>query len=265
MLDAFEALGPHLHSVVVIGAHAIYIRQARSHVALAEFTKDSDLAIDPRKLADFPRIEDAMQQAGFALGEVSPQPGLWFRKDGSEVDLMVPEMFAGAPAKGRRGARIRPHGDRVARRAAGLEGVVVDNDLMAVGALAPGDRRAFEVRVAAPAALLVSKLFKLGERVEASPHRLNDKDAHDVFRILIGTNAEDLRQRYQDLLDDKISRDVAATALRFLNQLFASGPSAIGSMMAGRAEDGVGEPETVTQQVTILASQLLESLEMQSG
>lgn len=265
MLDVFEALGVHLDSVVVIGAHAIYIQKTPTRVALAPFTKDSDLAIDPRTLAESPRIEEVMQQAGFALDETSPQPGLWFREDGSEVDLMVPEILAGPPAKGRRGARILPHDSRAARRAAGLEGVLVDNDLMAVGALDPNDGRAFRVRVAGPAALLVSKLFKLAEREETSPERLNDKDAHDVFRILIDTEIKNLQKRYQDVLDDEVSRDVAVTALGYLDRLFASGPRAVGSMMAGRAETGIGEPETVAQQVAILASELLELLPRQPG
>lgn len=124
MLDALEALGPHRDSVIVIGAHAIYIRQPQSSVALAPLTKDSDLAIDPRSLGPDPRLEQAMHQAGFALDEASMQPGLWFRQDGSEVDLMVPEAFAGT--SGRRGARIPPHDRRATRRARGLEGVLVD-------------------------------------------------------------------------------------------------------------------------------------------
>src|SRR5690606_6238894 len=95
MLDAFEALAPHRDSVIVIGAHAIYIRQPASSTALAPLTKDSDLALDPRSLPASPRLEQAMAEAGFALAPDSEQPGLWFRKDGSEVDLMVPEAFAG--------------------------------------------------------------------------------------------------------------------------------------------------------------------------
>ncbi|HET8984530.1 MAG TPA: hypothetical protein VFN03_02110 [Trueperaceae bacterium] len=94
MLDAFEALAPHHDSVIVIGAHAIYIRQPTSSTALAPLTKDSDLALDPRSLPASPRLEQAMAEAGFALDPDSEQPGRWFREDGSEVDLMVPEAYA---------------------------------------------------------------------------------------------------------------------------------------------------------------------------
>lgn len=258
MLDALEALGPHRDSVIVIGAHAIYIRQAGRSTGLAPLTKDSDLAIDPRSLADSPRLEEAMQQAGFALDPESKHPGLWFREDGSEVDLMVPEAFAGA--SGRRGARIPPHDQRATRRARGLEGVLVDNDWLDVDALDPSDSRVIRVRVAGPAALLVSKLFKLGERAESSPTRLENKDAHDVFRILQGTELRQLVDRYRSLLGDDVSSDVAIKALDYLERLFATGPKAVGSLMAGRAETGVGEPEIVSQQVALLARELQGAL-----
>lgn len=258
MLDAFEALAAHRDSVIVIGAHAIYIRQPTSSTALAPLTKDSDLALDPRSLPAAPRIEQAMAAAGFSLSQESQQPGLWFLDDGSEVDLMVPEAFAGA--SGRRGVRIPPHGHKAARRARGLEGVLVDNDVLDVPALDPKDGRVISMRVAGPAALLVSKLFKLGERADTSPDRLQDKDAHDVLRILQGTDLRELVQRYQTLLEDAVSRDVAIEALGYLEVLFASGPTAIGSMMAGRAETGVGMPEVVAQQVAILAREFLDEL-----
>jgi hypothetical protein len=51
-----------------------------------------------------------------------------------------------------------------------------------VAALAPGDDRVFTANVAGSAALLVAKLHKLGER-QATPGRLVDKDAHDIYRL----------------------------------------------------------------------------------
>ena len=38
---------PHKASVILIGAQAIYLRTGNATFALAEATKDSDLAIDP--------------------------------------------------------------------------------------------------------------------------------------------------------------------------------------------------------------------------
>lgn len=258
MLDALEALGAHRRSIIVIGAHAIYLRVAATDVALAPFTRDSDLAIDPRELAPEPRLDEVMQKVGFRLR--SPrEPGVWLREDGSEIDLMVPASVGG---RGRRAARIPPHGEGIARRTTGLEGVLVDHDVMVVGATCPAeDGRAYEVRVAGPAALLVAKLFKLSDRVRAdNATRIDDKDAHDAFRILIGTERTDLVTRYQALVRHELSRRVATTALEYLEHLFAKGRDAVGSTMAGRAEEGIGAPDTVAQQVAILATELIDDL-----
>lgn len=258
MLDALDALGSHRRSVIVVGAHAIYLRVHTPQSALAPFTTDSDLAIDPRILAEAPRLEEAMREAGFAL-ESAEKPGVWLRSyDGGvdEVDLLVPAELGGS---GRRAARIPPHANRTARKATGLEGVLVDNEWMNVPSLEPGnDPRVVHVRVAGPAGLLVAKLFKLSDRIAAGkPDRTADKDAHDVFRILIGVPSEELRDRYLALLDDDLTEQVAVDALAYLEKLFAAGPNAVGSVMAGRAETGVGEPEIVEQQVASLASEFL--------
>jgi len=86
----------------------VYLRTGGVDVALAEATKDSDVALDPRRLADDPKIETA--------------------------------------------------------------------------------------EVAGPAALLVAKLHKIAERVDI-PTRLNDKDAHDSYRLLRAIDTESLRSR----------------------------------------------------------------------
>lgn len=44
---------------MIIGAQAIYLRTPEAPVALAEATKDSDLALDPRLLGQSPRVEEA--------------------------------------------------------------------------------------------------------------------------------------------------------------------------------------------------------------
>ena len=78
------------------------------------------------------------------------------------VDLLVPRALGGP---GRRAARMgESHGKRTAMKAHGLEAAVVDNQLTVLGALVPADSRSFEIRVAGPAALLVSKIHKVAER-----------------------------------------------------------------------------------------------------
>ena len=57
---------------------------------------------------------------------------------------------------------------------------------------------------------------------------------------------------------------VTVQALDHLRDPFAAGPGAAGSVMAGRAEEGVGEPETVVALVAVLAEDLLAALDDQS-
>ena len=255
LLDAVAALEAHKASVVLIGAQAIYLRTGSAAFALAEATKDSDLAIDPRKLGEDPRLEEAMTGAGFILNPVSQQPGAWMSPNGIPVDLMVPELLAGSGS--RRGVRIPPHDKHSPRRAAGLEAAIIDHSPMTVESL-DGDGRSAIVNVAGPGALLIAKLHKLGERVD-TPDRLNDKDAHDTYRLLVATETSDLAETIRELLPDELSQEVTAQALNYLKDLFAS-PEALGSTMAGRAEEGVGQPDTVSASVSFLAQDLLSAL-----
>ncbi|HEY5847268.1 MAG TPA: hypothetical protein VIU11_11430 [Nakamurella sp.] len=52
------------------------------------------------------------------------------------------------------------------------------------------------LNVAGPAAMLVAKLIKLQERLEAlrdrRPDRIKPKDVTDIFRLLVGTQADEL-------------------------------------------------------------------------
>jgi hypothetical protein len=115
LLDALEALVDQRDALVLIGAQAIYLHTGAAVVALAEATKDSDLAVDPRALADDPLLDEAMAAAGFHRDLTAPQPGSWISPTGIPVDLMVPEALAGSG--GRRGARIPPHSRHQGRRA----------------------------------------------------------------------------------------------------------------------------------------------------
>ncbi|GAA3412327.1 hypothetical protein [Streptosporangium vulgare] len=258
LLDALGALDAHRDAVIVIGAQAIYLRTAGSPVALAETTKDSDLALDPRRLDDDPLVEKSMSSAGFHRDPVDGQPGAWLNPEGIPVDLMVPEALAGPGSKDRRGARIPPHDRRTARRARGLEACLVDNTIMRVGALDETDARTYPVRVAGPAALLVAKLHKIAERATV-PHRLNDKDAHDVYRILIDVDTAELASAFGTLCQDSVSSETTNQAVEYLTGLFASGPGALGASMAGRAEEGIGEPETVALSASLLAADLVQA------
>jgi hypothetical protein len=258
LLDALEALAVHREAVVVIGAQAIYLRTGGIAVPLPEMTKDSDLAIDPRSLGQEPLIEELMCRAGFVPRPDRPQPGTWLNAAGIPVDLMVPEALAGEG--GRRGARVPPHSDTAMRRASGLEAAVVDRSRMRLESLTADDDRIFDAWVAGPAALLVSKLHKIAER-EGQPDRLNDKDAHDIYRLLFGVPTAESAATFEWLRADPVAGAVTQSSLVDLERLFARGASALGSLMAGRAESGVGTPEVVSASAAALAGDLLERLD----
>jgi hypothetical protein len=257
LLDALLALGDHAEVVTLIGAQAIYLHTGVAQMALAETTKDSDLVLDPRHLAEDPLLEEAMIGAGFHQDLERPQPGAWLSPSGIPVDLMVPDALAGS--KSRRAARIPPHANSATRRAVGLEAAVIDRALRPIRALDPTDEREISAYVAGPAALLVAKLHKLGERQE-QPTRLLDKDAYDIYRLLVAVGTEDLASVWRWLLDEELSASVTSRATDYLAELFADGPDAVGSLMAGRAEALVGNPDTVARSVAILAADLIAEI-----
>lgn len=258
LLDALEALAEHREAVVVIGAQAIYLHTGGATLALAETTKDSDLSLDPRVLDAEPLVEETMRAAGFELDPVARQPGVWLNDDRIPVDLMVPEALAGS--SGRRSARVPPHARNAMRRARGLEAAVVDHSPMRVGALAEDDPREYTIKVASPAALLVAKLHKIAER-EDEPHRLEPKDAHDVYRLLATLPLERFTGSLVHLSEDPLAGEATGVALVHLGRLFAAGPDALGSVLAGRAEELVGDPDVVAAAVAFLAQDLLGAVQ----
>src|SRR5258705_182071 len=90
LLDALEALEPHLKGMVLVGAQAVYFHTGDADVAVAPYTKDADVALDAANLRESPTIDSAMKAGGFAPTD---QPGHWI-KSGIPVDLMVPESLA---------------------------------------------------------------------------------------------------------------------------------------------------------------------------
>jgi hypothetical protein len=256
LLDALEALAGQRDALVLIGAQAIYLHTGAAPVALAEATKDTDLAVDPRVLNDDPLLEEAMQRAGFHRNLTDPQPGSWLSPRGIPVDLMVPAALAGEG--GRRGGRIPPHSRQATRRTPGLEAAVVEHAPMTVTSLDPNDTRSAEIEVAGSAALLVAKLHKLERR--NTPERLLDKDAHDIYRLLVAADTATLATAFAKLQRDALAGSVTDEAVVHLEQLFASGPDALGSTMAGRAEDLFGTSDIVSAAVATLAADLVAAL-----
>ncbi len=128
---------------------------------------------------------------------------------------------------------------------------------MRVGAFDRSEARGFDIRVAGPAALPVSKLHKIADR--AGSPRASDKDAYDVLRLLRGTTAEEMATRIRRLRAEPLSLPVTEEALGLLGALFRL-TSAEGSQMAARAASGLADPAEVTGSCVVLAEGLLMAL-----
>jgi hypothetical protein len=251
LLDALEALQPHLGALILVGAQAIYLHTGEVDFAVAAYTTDADLALIPEALADTPKLADALEAAGFTAD--TENLGIWTGGAAhATVDLLVPEALGGG---GRRGARLGPHGNRVARKARGLEAVLVEHSAMRIESFEPDDTRWFEMSVAGPAALLVAKLHKLWERRD-QPRRQDDKDAFDAYRLLAYMETADAAARLRVLLQDARSSEVTREALSQLETLFGTA-QAQGSAMAASYVEGLADTAFITAASAALARDLL--------
>ncbi len=253
LLDVTDALGPHLDAMTLVGAQAVYLHTQAVDLMVAEYTTDADLAVGPpENLDDAPLIAALMVEGGF---EAHEHLGRWVSPNGVFVDLMVPEALAGA---GSRGARLGPHGKRVARRARGLEAALVDRDLRTIGALDPDDDRSVTMNVAGPGALLVAKIHKITERVRETD-RIRDKDSLDVLRLLRATATEDLGSRLRHLHSNELSASVTSEAVTHIPDLFGHN-DAPGVEMAVRAA-GLGvDSSVISASIVVLIEELLAEL-----
>jgi hypothetical protein len=261
LLDALEALGQQRDAAILVGAQAIYLHTGESDLAVPEYTTDADVVIDPGRLHSKPEIEQALTSVGFVRG---PRVGAWAitkeldgRAVSVELDLMVPEAVGGA---GRRAARLVGHKDQVARKARGLEPALIDKEQAEITSFDPADTRSFSIAVAGPAALIVSKVHKIDERLrERRATRLDDKDALDVFRLLQAVPTSQLTQSFGMLLNDSIAGEVTREALTLLRSLFSDVRSA-GSSMAVRAAGALADGDAVAQSCAILTRDLLQAV-----
>ncbi|CAN5774578.1 hypothetical protein BH23ACT10_BH23ACT10_17860 [soil metagenome] len=212
----------------MIGAQAVYLHTGPADLAVAELTTDADLAISPQFLADEP--------------------------DNIQVDLLVPEALAG---RGRRSAELSAHTGKVARRALGIEGALVDNETPHHRGARATDDRSVDVAVAGPAALLAAKIHKIADRA-GHPGRVRDKDALDVLRLLRAIPLDELTQRTRDLLASDLAGDVTRTALGYGNELLGQ-PEQPWAQMAARAVAGLEDPDIIAASLAALFSDLAYS------
>lgn len=79
LLDALEALGSHRDAVVVVGAQAIYLRVGEADLAVAAYTIDGDLGVEPTLLADTPALETLLESVNLAR-PTKPNVGIWTKE-----------------------------------------------------------------------------------------------------------------------------------------------------------------------------------------
>jgi hypothetical protein len=234
LLDVLEALGPHRPKFVLVGAQAVYLQAGDADMeVVAPYTKDADLSIDAQDLDRDPSILGLMTAAGFSLkitraGGV--EPGTWVaetdvagKRTLVPVDLLVPEALA--YGNGRRDARLPNHGKNATRRVAGLEATVRDNVEMIITSLEiERDSRTMSIRVAGPAALLVAKAHKLGERLgRGNERRIRAKDAGDVVRLMRGSATPDaVGKTLAKLAEDEMCGASVRAGVDYLERLFAT-------------------------------------------
>jgi hypothetical protein len=114
--------------------------------------------------------------------------------------------------------------------------------------------------VAGPAALLVAKLTKLGERLadeqSGSRSRVQPKDALDIFRILQAVDVEPLIAGFRRHLADQYAGPVAEEALRLLRRIAANERARLPMLLSIAA----GDDRTIPAML-VLVSQLLDALD----
>lgn len=254
LLDVLDVLGPHLKSIILVGAQAIYIHTREAEFAVSPFTYDADLAVNPEELADNPKLIDVMKKARFSL---TNQPGLYKRTiDGAQVDLLVPAALGGG---GRRGARLGLQGNNAAMKVRGLEGALVDHAPVQIKSLDENDRRTHTIEVAGPASLFVSKVLKVAERSQGALRRQDDKDAFDIFRLLRVIQTSDLTDGLNHLLGDSLSSEVTGEAIKTFKNLFGDASSTGVQMVVSHIRDI--EPEDIISASCVALSQdLIRSL-----
>ena len=257
LLDAVEALGAHRDAVILVGAQAIYVHteDEAASFALSAFTYDADIALDPGLLGTTPTILEAMSRAGFRLGK---QPGLYKRDGHSQVDLLVPRAVGGS---GRRAARLGVHGKRAAMKVHGLEGALVSHARRKIISLTPDADRSCILKVAGPAALLVSKLHKIGERLEGPDSRRRHglaKDAFDIYRLLRAIDTAEMASEFDLLASHEVSSHVASDALSMFRSLFGAA-SGTGTQLVVSAVQGLEDPDFITQSSVALCQDLIEA------
>lgn len=80
-----------------------------------------------------------------------------------------------------------------------------------------------------------------------------------MYRLLVAVSTDALTTALERLLTDDLAGDVTNAALDYLAELFGT-VGGVGSVMAGRAEEFVGDPAVVSAACVALAGDVLATL-----
>jgi hypothetical protein len=257
LLDALDALRDHLDSLVLVGAQAVYLHAGDGTLNVPPMTTDADLALNTQRLAGSPEIAQTLIDAGFTP---STNPGHWLGAQDVALDIMVVPHQAGTTSKTARAARIPPHAKSVGRIAPGLEPALIDNTVHEVASFEDDDSRAFQLRVAGPAALLIAKAVKVAERdddARRQPGRLKAKDALDMFRLLQAIDTDALVDGLRGHRAEPEAARVSAEGLAFIK---TEGTLPNGLLPALATDAAFGDP-TIAPAFAALARALVEALD----
>ena len=67
LLDALDALSEQREALILAGAQAIYVHTGAADLAVAEFTTDGDLVVNPEQLKPQPRLSEAMERSALQV------------------------------------------------------------------------------------------------------------------------------------------------------------------------------------------------------
>jgi hypothetical protein len=226
LLDALTVLAPHGDAVILAGAQAIYLHTGAADLAIAPYTTDGDLVLNPLLLGDAPELEAGMSAAGFHLQQspvaMSSQASGWLVPP-------LPERFrsiSSSPrAQRRASADVLPD---LAPTALALHGGLSDSrQRWSTTARWPLQRSSPATSAHCrrgwqdPAALFVAKAHKLHDRVASGrAARLDDKDASDVVRLMQSTRPDEVSATLSALAQDALVGPSTTEALNYIEELF---------------------------------------------
>lgn len=214
-------------AIILVGAHAVYLRTPDAPALIEPFTFDGDVVADPR-IIRLPRVlSTALGEAGFSSRGTR---GLYHRADvplqdryATRFDVFVPERFQNEWLHN----TWSHEDDHAAFSQPGLEFALVDHSPLPITHLGADAEHAepLILEVAGIAALTIAKAWKIGERHEQGAQAFAEvsKDLVDIYRLLYSSRADDIESALEKRFRDRRLNDVTAEGGRILRALCSNG------------------------------------------